>query len=182
MSEFNWGDIKIFIAAPRELSARRFTEIVKHYLPKGNIVLGISEEEYVVGFEDQPHFKMLSQETVQPTIDKVAQSSSPNKIYTLTYSQNDLTSVVAHLSEGQRVLLVNGSWKYAFHNLPAYQVLTENNVPIKFISPFVDVDEAKAYDESRKPFVELPERGALLTEQQMFQAAEDASHQSYHKF
>jgi deoxycytidylate deaminase len=179
MNEFDWADIKIFIAAPRELSTRRFTEIVKHYLPKGNIVLGVSEEPYVVGFENQPQFKMLEKATVQPVIDRVAQSASPHKVYLLSYAQSDLPKIVKNLGASQRILLVNGSWKYAFHNSESYKVLAANKVPIKFISPFVDEDEAKAYQESHEPFIDLPPRGTLLSEQDVFAAAEKASQQSF---
>lgn len=179
MSDFDWSMITIFIAAPREMSARRFTEIVKHYLPKGNIVIGIAQEDAVVGFENQPQFQMLKQAVVQPIIDKVMASSSPNKVYPFVYSQNDLDSIVGKLTSDQRVLLVNGSWKYAFHNLPAYKTLTAHNVPIKFISPFVDEDEAKVYEESHTPMVTLPERGELLSESEMFEVADQAALQSF---
>lgn len=179
MNDFDWKDIKIFIAAPRELSARRFTEIVKHYLPKGNIVLGISEEPFVVGFEDQPQFRMLEQKTVQALIDKIQKSKSPYKVYPLLYSQKDLEIIASSLHEDQRVLLVNGSWKYTFHNHPAYKILTENKVPIKFISPFTDEDEARAYAQEHASFVDLPQRGELLSEEEMFTAAELASTQSF---
>src|ERR1700757_3558992 len=179
MNEINWDDVAIFIAAPRELSARRFTQIVKHYLPKGNIALGISEEDYVAGFENQPQFTMLKQETVQPIIDKVKSSSSSNKISPIVYPQKDLEKIVTRLHEGQRVLLVNGSWEYAFHNLPAYKILTENKVPIKFISPFADEDEAKLYEDMHTPLVDLPDRGELLSATEMFNAADRSSLQSF---
>ena len=169
----------IFIAAPREMSARRFTEIVKHYLPKGNIVIGISQEDYVIGFEDQPQFKMLEQSVVQPIIDKVAASASPNKIYPFVYSQNDLEKIVTKLHSDQRVLLVNGSWKYTFHNSPAYKMLSKNNVPIKFISPFVDEAEAKEYELTHMPKVALPNKGDVLSEDEMFNVVDAVSVQSY---
>jgi deoxycytidylate deaminase len=179
MNDFDWKDIRIFIAAPRELSAKRFTQIVKHYLPKGNIALGISDEEYVVGFENQPQFKMLRQKTVQEIIDKVAASDSPNKVFVYSYSQKNLADVVANLTDSQRVLLVNGSWKYAFHNSESYKILTKNNVPIKFISPFVDENEAKTYQQSHEPLIDLPLRGTLLDEQEMFNVVDQAAKQSF---
>ena len=179
MSDSDWADIKIFIAAPRELTARRFTEIVKHYLPKGNIVLGISNEPYVVGFENQPQFKMLEQATVQPIVDKIAASNSPYKVTILQYSQSELTSIVKKLNKDQRVLLVNGSWKYAFHNSESYKILSANNVPIKFISPFADEAEAHDYEVSHSVVADLPSQGALLTESEMFAVADAASLQSY---
>lgn len=179
MSDSDWSDVKIFIAAPRELSARRFTEIIKRYLPKGNIVLGISSEPYVLGFENQPQFKTLEQSTVQPIIDKITQSHSPYKVTILTYSQDELPSIVKNLTKSQRVLLVNGSWKYAFHNSESYKILATNGVPIKFISPFVDETEAHEYEASHSAAVDLPSQGTLLTEGEMFAVADAVSLQSY---
>lgn len=179
MSDSDWSDVKIFIAAPRELSARRFTEIIKHYLPKGSIVLGISSEPYVMGFENQPQFRMLEQATVQPIVDKIAASNSPYKVTILTYSQNELANIVKRLHKDQRVLLVNGSWKYAFHNSESYKILSANSVSIKFISPFVDEAEAHEYEASHSVTADLPSQGALLTESEMFAVADTVSLQSY---
>jgi deoxycytidylate deaminase len=179
MSDFDWADIAIFIAAPREMSARRFTEIVKHYLPKGNIVLGISKEEYVIGFEDQLQFKMLKLETVQTIVDKIKASASPNKVYAFEYTQSDLPEIAQKLDKDQRVLLVNGSWKYTFHNSESYKILAKNSVPIKFISPFTDETEARAYAKTHQPEINLPEQGKLLTEAEMFKIVDEVAKQSY---
>lgn len=179
MSDIDWSDAKIFIAAPRELSARRFAQIVKHYLPKGNIVLGISKEVCVVGFEDQPQFKMLSQEVVQPIIDKVDASSSEYKIIPYVYSQNDLAHVVSRFTRDQRVLLVNGSWKYAFHNSESYALLQQNKVAIKFISPFTDETEALDYEATHQNTVQLPVPGTILNESELLEVANTAALQSY---
>lgn len=168
----------IFIAAPRELSTTRFVQIVKHYLPKGHIVLGISDEPYVMGYEDQPQFKMLEYATVAPIVDKIASSDSPYKVFILEYSQSELPAVLAR-GGFKRVLLVNGSWKYAFHNLEAYDVLIKRGIPFKFISPFVDEAEAHEYEKTHTPDISFPEQGAVLDEAQMTEAAELAAKQSF---
>lgn len=186
MTEFHWKISKdqvnaldaIFIAAPRELSVKRFAQLAKRYLPKANIILGISDEPYVVGFEDQPQFKMLKLRDIEPIIDKVARSNSANKIYTLTYSQPELATILQKC-EFRRVLLVNGSWKYAFHNLEAHQMLLDRGFEFKFISPFADESEAHAYEVSHTPMIDLPIAGALLSEDQMIQAADRAALQSF---
>jgi deoxycytidylate deaminase len=170
---------KIFIAAPREMSVTRFKQIVKHYLPKGDIVLGISKEQFVVGFENQPQFAMLKQETIQSVVDLVEASSSPHKISLLPYSQNDLSQIVEQLTSNQRVLLVNGSWKYAFHNLPAYKILIDKNIPIKFISPFVDEDEAKQYEQDHTVSIERPKVASRLSQEEMFAIADEEAKRSY---
>ncbi len=46
----------------------------------------------------------------------------------------------------KKVLLVNGSWQYAFHNREEYYALVNNRIPFAHISPFVDEAEARSYD------------------------------------
>jgi len=186
MTKFNWKISKdqvdaldaIFITAPRELSVRRFAQIVKRYLTNANIILGISTEPYVVGFEDLPQFKMLELHEVEDIIDTVARASASHKIYTLEYSQPEFSEIVRKC-HFKRVLLVNGSWKYAFHNLEAYQTLIDRGFEFKFISPFADEDEAHAYEATHRPHPTLPEAGELLDESAMAAAADHAALQSF---
>jgi deoxycytidylate deaminase len=139
------NDLKaVFIAAPRELSAARFTQLAKEYLQQGNIILGLSKEPHVIGFEDQPQFRMLRRKIVDAVIKKVNTSPSPHKIYTLSYSQRDTKHIFDKLKIKQ-VVLVNGSWKYAFHTQEPYYVLVKRGIPYKMISPFTDEREAQAY-------------------------------------
>ncbi len=154
---FDWSDLAFgskkpindlhatFIAAPRELSAGRFTQFVKEYLPKGNIVLGLAKEPYVLGFENQPQFSMLQAATVQGIIDKVNQTSPKHKIYMLSYFQRELKYLLEKL-DFAGVVLVNGSWKYAFHTTEAYYVLANRHIDYRLISPFASVEEARAYE------------------------------------
>ena len=168
----------IFIAAPREMSIKRFTQIVKHYLPKANIVLGIAKEKYVLGFENQSQFKMLKLPDVQSVIDKVAASKTPNKIYVMEYAQKEFDSILQKHAF-KRVLLVNGSWKYAFHNTPAYQTLVAQDVPYKHISPFVNEAEAKEFAKTHT-FDHIPsELGTILSEKQMLNEADKVAKLSY---
>lgn len=186
MTTFDWKISKdqinaldaIFIAAPRELSARRFAQIVKRYLPKANIILGIATEEYIVGFENQPQFKMLKLAAVEGVIDKVATSSSQHKIYVLEYNQPELSDIIQRC-DFKRILLVNGSWKYAFHNLDSYQAIVERGFEYKFISPFADEDEAHDYEKTHTPHVDLPKPGDMLTELEMTQIADAVAVQSF---
>jgi deoxycytidylate deaminase len=152
----NWSDIAfsskkqlrnlnaIFIPAPREMSVERFTQIIKQYLPIGNIVLGCNSDSYVDGFDGQPQFKLLQIETIKDVVSKVNQSKSPNKIIVLYYRQSDILSVYEKI-KFKRVLLVNGSWRYSFHLRPEYNALVSKDIPFEFISPFVDENEAIAY-------------------------------------
>nr|AIA18283.1 Cytidine and deoxycytidylate deaminase zinc-binding region [uncultured bacterium] len=156
--DFDWEDVvfsdkrktlnnlqAIFIAAPRELSTARFTQLVKEYLQQGNIILGIAREPHVLGFEGQQQFRMLERKTVAAILSKVNTSKSPYKIYTLTYSQRD-TKYIFDKLKLHHVVLVNGSWKYAFHTQEPYYVLTRRSIPYTMVSPFVDEREARAYE------------------------------------
>jgi deoxycytidylate deaminase len=168
----------IFIVAPRQLSVRRFAQLLKRYLPKSDIILGISKQQYVVGFENQPQFEMLRLADVKVVIDKVNNSDAPHHIYTFEYSQSELSDILQK-SDFSRVLLVNGSWKYAFHNSDAYKVLVDRDIKFKFISPFADDNEAHDYEETHTPKISPPERGAHLSEAEMVAAADAAALQSF---
>ncbi|HVI69247.1 MAG TPA: deaminase [Magnetospirillaceae bacterium] len=134
----------IFIAAPREMSAKRFTQLVKTYLPQGNILLGTAKEQFIDGFEGQQQFKTLQVNTIQPIIDKVNASSPVYKIYTLAYFQRELVFILDKLSF-KRVVFINGSWKQLFHTLPPYFVLANKRIDYDLVSPFADEDEAKTF-------------------------------------
>lgn len=134
----------IFIMAPREMSPKRFSEILKTYLPKAPVILGIAKESYVDGFEGQPQFAMLPAANVLPLVDTVHQSSSPHKLYILQYFQRDLPHILEKIPI-RSCVLVNGSWKFAFHNSPAYAQLVRLGIAPEYISPFSDETEAKEY-------------------------------------
>lgn len=168
----------IFIVAPRELSLKRFAQLLQRYLPKANIILGISKQPYVVGFDDQPQFKMLQLSDVHIVIDKVNDANPPHAIYTFEYSQTDLNALLQS-HNFKRILLVNGSWKYAFHNLDAYKTLVDRGITFKFISPFADDDEAFAYEATHTQQVSLPDRGDILNESDMVAVADAAAIQSF---
>src|ERR1700712_2956118 len=115
---FDWADLAFgskksvnelkatFVMAPRELSAARFTQLVKTYLPAGNIVLGLAKETHIDGFEGQPQFKALAGKTVVPVIGKVNASKSPHKIYTLHYAQREAPYLLEKL-KFKHVVAVN---------------------------------------------------------------------------
>lgn len=168
----------IFLAAPREMSQARFKQIVKHYLPKAPIILGISTESHVIGFEGQPQFRTLERSTVQPIIDRVNALNSGHRIEVLEYSQAELADIVSR-HDFKRVLLVNGSWKFTFQNHPAYKVLNERNIAFKYISPFVNEVEAKAYEKNHSFNEPFPAVGTKLSENDMLAVAEQSARQSY---
>lgn len=168
----------IFIVAPRELSIRRFAQLLKRYLPKANIILGLSKEPYVAGFEDQPQFKMLQLSDVELVIDKINDANPPHSIYTYEYAQPKLNAILQS-HNFKRILLVNGSWKYAFHNSDAYKTLVDRGIEFKYISPFAGEDEARAYEITHAPHLDFPEPGTVLSEKDMIAAADQAALQSF---
>jgi deoxycytidylate deaminase len=185
---WDWGDLAFgskkpvnnlkaaFIAAPRELSAARFTQLVKEYLPKGNIILGLAKEDYVLGFEDQPQFATLQRKSVQSVIDKVNNSPSKHRIATLVYAQRDLLHVINGLDIRQ-FIGVNGSWKYSFHTQAPYYALIQRSIPYTLVSPFADEAEAQDYAKRTK-LLRPPARG-IFDERQMLDIAAQAAKQSY---
>lgn len=134
-----------FVLAPRHMSEARLQQLAKDYLPKGNLVIGIAKEKYIEGFEGQPQFASLDLDDVLPLVKKIHQAKTPHKLYVLTYYQRN----AVHILEKDlfaRVLLINGSWKSAFHNRVEYYTLTSHQIPFAYLSPFVDENEAKSYE------------------------------------
>lgn len=183
---YNWTDLAfgnknkirdlraIFVAAPRNMSAARLTQIIKTYLPQGNILFGIAKEDYIDGFAGQPQFATLQKEQLQPLIDKVQGAGTKYSVGTLSYFQRELPFLLEKLSF-KKVLFVRGSWHRAFHLRPEYYILTNHRIDFELVSPFTDETEAKAY--ARTHIVEPPPHGELLTEKQMMQrAAQEAMH------
>lgn len=169
----------MFIVAPRELSKQRFTELVKTYLPKGNILLGIADEDWVAGFEDQPQFKTLELSTIQPVIDAVNNSKSPHKIYTINYSQKETNYLLEKLKL-KRAVLVNGSWLHAFHTRPEYYTLVNRAIPFELVSPFVDETEAKTFAAKQaKKLRSIDLKKHAYTTEDMLALADAASTHSY---
>nr|AIA15179.1 Cytidine and deoxycytidylate deaminase zinc-binding region [uncultured bacterium]AIA15311.1 Cytidine and deoxycytidylate deaminase zinc-binding region [uncultured bacterium] len=166
-----------FIAAPREISPKRFTQLIKTYSPKGNIVLGIAKESYVQGLENQPAFRMLEPAMVDSIIKKVNAANSKHKIYTLAYFQRELPYVLEKL-KFTRAIFVNGSWYHAFHLRPEFYVLASQHIPYELVSPFTDEVEAKAYEKEHiPPAPKLPTQP--ITEREMIALAAAAATQSF---
>lgn len=166
-----------FIAAPRELSVARFTELLKTYLPKGNIVLGISKEPFVEGFEGQSQFKMLGVKTVQAVIDKVNKASA-NKIYTLSYLQRELPHIIEKVNFS-RAVFVNGSWRQSFHTSPTYYVLINKNMGYELVSPFTNESEALDYEAATNALIKRPQLEGTFDAEAIMRLGDEVAKQSY---
>lgn len=195
MADFEWSKLAfgskkplnelqaIFVAAPREISAERFRQLVAANLPKSNMIIGIAKEDFVRGFEGQPQFRTLKLRDIQPIIDRVNRNASvKHKIYTMEYAGADLVHILEKC-RFKKVILINGSWLYAFHVTKPYYVLSEKAIPHELVSPFTDEAEAMDYDKRLRSRIHnaipLPKPGELLTDAQMMQSAETAGKRSY---
>lgn len=168
-----------FIAAPREMSDARFIALVKAYLPKGNIVLGVAKEAYVDGFEGQAQFRTLQLGAVQKTIEKVNASASPHKIYTLSYLQRELPFMLEKLKLSS-VIFVNGSWHTSFHMTPSYYSLVNRQIPYELVSPFIDEAEAKTYAAEYDITQDIQNSiSSVYTAEEMLTHAANAAKQSF---
>src|SRR6266496_6512952 len=165
-----------FIMAPRHMSTKRFTALIKTLLPEGNIILGIAKEPYVEGLEQQPQFQMLQSQDIQPIIDKVNKSGLKQRIVMLHYHQRDITHILKSF-DFRKVVLVNGSWYRAFHLRPEFYILMQRGVPFEKVSPFIDEFEAKAYPESIQ-LSKIPDTGAF-TQREMLAIATQVGRHSY---
>jgi deoxycytidylate deaminase len=191
-SNFSWSELAFgskkplnllkatFIAAPRQLSQARLKQLIQEYLPKGNVILGIAREPYVLGFEDQPQFRTLQLADVEAMIAKINASKTPHKIYTLEYFQRELPYILEKL-ELSRVVLISGSWKHTFHTGPAYYALANRRIEYHLVSPFVDEAEAGAFEAQVGPQIErhYPVAAGAYDEADMMALAGVAAKHSY---
>lgn len=135
----------IFIAAPRKMSAARLKQLIKTYLPQGNLLIGLAKEPYVANLENQPQFKTLQFRDIEKLAALVNASGSPHKIYTLRYFQRETPYIFEKL-QVKKIILVRGSWHRTFHTRPEYYVLANRGVPYQMVSPFASDAEAQAYE------------------------------------
>ena len=186
--DFDWDDLAfaskkpltslraIFIAAPRSLSKRRIVQLIKTYLPAGNILWGIAKEPHIAGFEGQPQFTTLQAAELQDTATKVNKASPNHRIFTLSYHQRDLTALLPKIGCKQAIF-VNGSWARSFHLRAEYYTLVNQAIPFQLISPFADEAEAMTYA-AITPLISPPANDTL-TAPEMLAAAATAAKQSY---
>ncbi len=152
---------------------------------QGNVVLGISKEPYVDGFDGQPQFKMQQIQPAKDLSEKIAAAKIPSKLYILNYSQRELPFILEKVPF-KHVVLVNGSWRQSFHTTPAFYALVNSGQKPKFVSPFADENEAKiaavSYQNEIGKALVLPTsttKPNTYTEQQLMQLADQSAKQSF---
>lgn len=184
---YDWSDIAFgskrplkgvatFVLAPRSVTDSRLSEIVKAYLPTGDVVFGVAKEKYVAGFEGQLAFRTLPAEPAEALARKVAAANVQHKLYILRYFQREVDYIVDKL-QPKRAVLVNGSWHRAFHTRSTYYVLAKLGVPLEYISPFSDENEAENYVSQFPPVV--PSAGAAGDEKTMLMLAQVTARNSF---
>lgn len=166
-----------FISAPREMSSKRFIQLVKEYLPQGNIIVGLAKEEYIDGFDGQPQFRTLQKKDIADVIFKVSNSDSRYKIYTLTYHQREAKYILRELTFKQ-VIFINGSWLHAFHTRNEFYELTRKSMPFKLVSPFASEDEARNHEAAVDVAVNNPKDKSYTTDE-LFGLVATVAKQSY---
>ena len=166
-----------FVVAPLDISPARLTEIIKQYLAHSNLIIGISKESHVVGYEDQLKFKMLNIEATMELVEKVKKRGTKNQLYSLSYSQSDLVHIIEAIKP-TKLAVMNGSYKYAFHYSQAFYAANKCKVTIEHISPFIDENEAMVWVSNTNqpdPTIDSDE----LDDRQLMQLAHEAAKQSY---
>lgn len=159
-----------FIAAPRQMSQARLKQLIKEYLPKGNVVIGIAKQDFVDDLAPNPAFRTLKRGDVQELLTKVNAASPKYKLYTFHYAQRHLVHVLEKVTWRQLVL-VRGSWHKSFHLQPPYFMAVQKHLPMIYVSPFADEAEAMAaaeqYDKELTKQYFLPTRASYTDKQMM---------------
>lgn len=191
---FNWSDLAFsskktlrslratWILAPREMSPERLRSLMEEFLPKGNLVIGVAEETYVLGLESQPQFIMLEKSAVEPLVRQIHSARLKHSAYIFTYSQRD----VAHILEKKlfrSLVLVRGSWKGSLHLTTLGSSLLKNKLSYEQVSPFIDETEAKAYVTTHEKdiirSIKLPKIGTSHSKEEMIRLTDLVAKQSY---
>jgi deoxycytidylate deaminase len=185
---FDWGELAfgskkpvsdlhpIFVLAPREMSCARLKQLIKTYLPQGNLLFGLAREAYVLGFEEQSQFRMLQRKDIEPLMTKVNATSQHHTVSTITYDQRDAKFLLTKLKLS-KVILVNGSWKFVFHARPEYFTLQTAAIPFEHVSPFAD--EQEAVDYARRFKFDRPKPDGGLEDHEVLALAQDAARESF---
>jgi deoxycytidylate deaminase len=189
-SDLSFGDKKplrdlhaTFVAAPREMSTKRLGRLIKAYLPKGPIVLGIAKEPYIDGFAGQPQFRTLQlTDELQRLVMKVNAVSSKRQIVILEYLQRELLYVIEK-GRFAKVVFVHGSRLHAWHHQPVYYAVVNAHIDYDMVSPFTDEAEALQYERNIMPEImkctPLPDPGSTHTDKELMACAHIAAKRSF---
>ncbi len=173
----------VFIMAPRKISAKRLSQLIKHYLESSAVVIGISKELFVTGLEQQPQFAMTSIQTAESVIKRIQRTKPNHELSIVNYHQEEINEVI-RLIRPNKLIAVRGSYYLVFHRQAIYEFLAKRHIPYELVSPFTDEEEAIQYLEKLTP--ELPvidqikgdERAMLKASEEMAKRSFDYSYQT----
>lgn len=169
----------ILILGSREISSDRITQLTTQLLKNTNkqIVWGVFTENYVQGLENSPQFKTLDIETLKTSLKLI---NSHDRINVLEYPQTQtLTILLNH--NWSAIIGINGSWHRAFHYREEYQVIKKLKIPFKFVSAFIDEEEALQYEAKilkKKPALSV-NFGEKCTEKKIFELVDEVARYSF---
>lgn len=164
-----------FVMAPREISEARVRQLVKETLPKGNVVFGVSDSEYVEGFEDQQQFRALHEDAVLKLAEVVERAGSKHRLYVLYYPAAETDNVIRAVRP-HSVVVVRGSYLHVFHRRSTYALLNKRGISFDLVSPFIDEAEAKRY---LQKFTQGPTLRSSGSEKEMLANVREISKQSF---
>lgn len=146
----------ILILGTRDLSAQRIASLAK-LADKSLLIFGHLKEDFISGFEDCPQFSSLKLAKLKASLEslpeknatrsatKTTQAKKHQNISILTYRQTEAKYLLRELNL-QAVLIVRGSYQYAFHYTPLFYEINKRNLKYKLLSPFNSQSEAKNYE------------------------------------
>lgn len=169
--------------APRSVSPKRLTQLIKHHLENSAVIVGISKEPFVVGLEQQPQFAMTSIQTAESVIKRIQRMKPSHELSIVNYHQKEINEVI-RLIRPNKLIAVRGSYYLVFHRQAIYEFLAKRHIPYELVSPFTDEEEAIQYLEKLTP--ELPvidqitgdERAMLKASEEMAKRSFDYSYQT----
>lgn len=163
--------------APRSVSPKRLTQLIKHHLENSAVIVGISRELFVAGLEQQPQFAMTSIKTAE-SVAKGIQRAKPNhELSIVNYRQEEVNEVI-RLIRPNKLIAVRGSYYHTFHQQPTYEFLVKKHIPYELVSPFTDEEEAIQYLDKLTP--ELPIIDQIKgDERAMLKASEEVAKRSF---
>ncbi|NCU29934.1 hypothetical protein EOM60_05015 [Candidatus Saccharibacteria bacterium] len=167
----------VFIMAPRSISPKRLSQLIKSYLNDSAVIVGISKEPFITGLELQPQFAMMPLRTTKSIVNRIQRTKPNNQLSIVSYHQVEITEVL-RLIRPNKLVAVRGSYYHAFHLLPTYEFLTKRHIPYELVSPFTDENEAIEYLNKTTP--ELPIIDMIRgDERAMLKASDEVAKRSF---
>lgn len=136
----------IIFLGSRNLSKQRITDLIKKFTHQHQLIFTCYKEPFISGFEHCPQFASLKLKKVQTVLDNFP-AEIQNKVSILQYPKAYEKYLIKELKPSV-VMIVRGSYQYAFHYTDTFYQLVKADLPYKLLSPFIDEQEAKQYEQA----------------------------------